>query len=298
MKRTFTLNIFAGSKKTIVLALVSTLFVISMVLVGCYEFRAINQPSEGLSNSYFDVPIIAQRDKDPGLDDTYWTGSTLADIGLFGVMLPDGWTIDNNIPYTIVSKNNAKSNSGILVYDAAHSAKLEASYPAIAGYHWWGAITDRTASLDEFDSLYFTPRINTDGKTGSFFLRYAIGDLMYNDAHTLQERNPADVAGYGRGLSDPISINITNNVGLADLLSKANVSMYPNPTHGELHVNLGNYKSQKINMNIYDTKGQIVFAKEILKSSNIFNLSTLPKGIYVVELKNGKNKSSSRIVVK
>ncbi len=290
MKKTFTLNIFARSKKTIVLALVSTLFVISMVLVGCYEFRAINQPSEGSTNSYFDVPIIAQRDKDPGLDDGQWEMAG-ADIGLFGVMVPDGWTVDDNIAYTIVSKNASLTNTGFLVYDAAHTKTLTDSIAPIPGYHWWGAITDRMADMTSFDSLYFTPRIHTDGKTGSFFLRYAIGDKNYWD------RNPADQFNFGGGLSDPIEIKISDNVGIADLLSKANVSMYPNPTKGVLHVNLSDYKSQNIKMNVYDTKGQVVMTKEILRSANVFNLSTLPKGSYVVELKSGNKKSSSRIVV-
>lgn len=290
MKKTFTLNIFASSKKTIMLGIAGALFVISMVMVGCYEFRTINQPSEGVTNSFFDVPIIAERDKDPGLDDGSWTGA-LQSTGLFGVMIPDGWTVDDNIPYTIISKGDGLDNSGLLIYDAAHSKTLQDSIPAPAGYHWWGAITDRIADLNQFDSLYFTPRIHTDSKTGTFFLRYAIGDKDYWD------RNPADQYNFGGGLSDPISISISDNVGLSDLLSRANVSMYPNPTRGMLHVNLGEYKSQVIKMNVYDTKGQLVMTKEILRSANVFNLSTLPKGSYVVELRSGSKKSSSRIVV-
>lgn len=293
MKKTFTLNIFAGSKKTTVLALVSTLFVISMVLIGCYEFRTINQPSEGFTNSYFDVPIIAQRDQDPGLGDAEWTGALQA-TGLFGVMVPDGWTVDDSIAYTIVSKNAASTNSGYLVFNEAHSKTLQDSLPAPTGYHWWGAVTDSIADMNQFDSLYFTPRIKTDGQTGTFFLRYAIGDNM--DANT--DRNPADQYGYGGGLSDPIGITISSNVGISDLLSKANVSMYPNPTRGMLHINLGEYKSQVIKMNVYNTKGQLVMNREIVRKSSEFDLSTLPQGIYMVELKNGINKSSSRIVVK
>jgi len=146
--------------------------------------------------------------------------------------------------------------------------------------------------MTQFDSLYFTPRIKTDGKTGSFFLRYAIGDKNYWD------RNPADQFNFGGGLSDPIQITISSNVGLTDLLSKANVSMYPNPTKGKLNVNLGEYKSQVIKMNVYNTKGQVVMSKEILKKSSEFDLSNLAQGVYIVELKNGINKSSSRIVVK
>lgn len=291
MKKTFTRNIFAGSKRTIMLVLVSTLFLISTVLIGCYEFRTIYQPSEGFTNSYFDVPIVAQRDKDPGLDDAAWTGA-LQSTGVFGVMIPDGWTVDDNIAYTIISKEAAQNNSGILVYDAAHSKTLQDSIPAIPGYHWWGAITDRIADLNQFDSLYFTPRIRTDGKTGKFYLRYAIGDKDFWD------RNPADQYNYGGGLSDPIEINISGNVGVKDLLSKANITMYPNPTRGNLHVVLDEYKSQVIKMNVYDAKGQVVMAKEILKKSSEFDMSSLPQGIYTVELKNGTTKSSSRIVVK
>lgn len=291
MKKKFTLNIFAGSKKTTFLALAGILFVTALFFIGCYEFRSINQPSEGFTNSYFDVPIVAQRDADPGLADADWA-NVLQNTGLFGVMLPDGWTVDDNIAYKIVSKDHLLNNSGVLVYDAGHTKKLQDSIPAIAGYHWWGASTDRIAELTQFDSLYFTPRINTDGKTGTFYLRYAIGDKDYWD------RNPADQFNYGGGLSDPISINITSNVGVADLLSKANVSMYPNPTRGMLHVNMGENKSQVVYMNVYDTKGQVVFSKKIYNSSNVFDLSSLAKGGYVVELRNGINKSSSRIVIK
>ena len=290
MKKTFTLNIFAGSKKTIVLSIAGMLFVVSLVLAGCYAFRTINQPSEALPNSYFDVPIVAQRDADASLDDGMWEMAG-SDIGLFGVMIPDGWSVDDNIPYTIVSKNAALTNSGFLVYDAVHSKTLQDSLPAIPGYHWWGAITDRAAEMTSFDSLYFTPRIHTDSKLGTFFLRYAIGDKNYWD------RNPADQYNFGAGLSDPISIIISNNVGLPDLLSKTNVSMYPNPTRGDLHVNIAGYKSQVIKMSIYDSKGQVVLTKEILKSSNVISLSSLPKGAYTVELKNGNKKSNSRIVV-
>jgi len=291
MKKTFTLNIFAGSKKTTILALIVILFVTSVLFIGCYKFRSINQPSVGYTNSYFDVPIVAQRDDDTSLDDGSWelAGS---DIGLFGVMIPDGWEVNDSIAYTIISKDAGLNNEGFLVYDAEHSTTLRDSLPAPSGYHWWGAITDRLADMTQFDSLYFTPRIKTDGKTGSFFLRYAIGDKNYWD------RNPADQFNFGGGLSDPIQITISSNVGLTDLLSKANVSMYPNPTKGKLNVNLGEYKSQVIKMNVYNTKGQVVMSKEILKKSSEFDLSNLAQGVYIVELKNGINKSSSRIVVK
>ena len=291
MKKTFTFKSFAGSKKTTFLALTGIMFVISILFIGCYQFRSINQPSTGFTNSYFDVPIVAERDEDPGLGDGEWA-NTLQNIGLFGVMIPNGWTVDNSIPYTIISKNPDLNNTGFLVYDLAHTKTLQDSIPALPGYHWWGAKTDRTAELTEFDSLYFTPRIRTDHQVGNFFLRYAIGDKDYWD------RNPADQYNYGGGLSDPIQITITSGVGVDELLSKANIAVYPNPTEGILNVKLNGYKSEVISIRIYNSKGQVVLTDEILKSSSEFNLTHLPKGVYIVELQNGTKTSDTKIVLK
>jgi len=290
MKTKFTFNILSGSKKTTFLSLAGILFVVSVVFIGCYQFRSINQPSTGYTNSYFDVPIVAERDEDPGLTEDDWA-NTLRNIGLFGVMVPNGWTVDNNIPYTIISKNPALSNSGLLVYSFAHSKTLQDSIPALPGYHWWGATTNQIAELTSLDSLYFTPRIKTDGQTGTFYLRYAIGDKDYWD------RNPADQYNYGGGLSEPIEITITSGVGLNELLSKANIAVYPNPTEGSLNVNFQGYKSEVITMNIYNSQGQLVLSDEILKSSNEYNLSSLPKGTYIVDLKCGTSKSSSKLIL-
>lgn len=291
MKGKFTFSRFVESRRSTFLTLAGILFVISLVLIGCYQFRSINQPSSGYANSYFDVPIVAERDNDPGLTETEWA-NVLRNIGLFGVMIPNGWTVDDSIPYTIISKNAALSNSGFLVYNAAHAQTLQDTIPALPGYHWWGAITDRIAELTSLDSLYFTPRIRTNGQIGTFYLRYAIGDKDYWD------RNPADQYNYGGGLSDPISIQITYAVGTEDLLSSANVSLYPNPTQGVLHVKLTGYKSEVISVSVYNTSGKVMMTGEILSSTSEFNLSHLPKGVYVVELRNGEHKSRTKILLR
>ena len=290
MKKNFTFSGFSWSRKATALTLAGILFFMAVVLISCYKFRSIGQPSTGYTNSYFDVPIVGQRDDDPGLGDDEWA-TTLQNIGLFGVMLPVGWTVDNNIPYTIISKNPSLNNTGFLIYDADHSETLKDSIPAMPGYYWWGAITDRIAELTSLDSFYFTPRIRTDGKTGSFFLRYAVGDRDYWD------RDPADRYNYGGGLSDPMGISISSNVGVADLLAKANVSLYPNPTRGIMHVKLKGYRQEVITMNVYNSAGKVVRTDEILSAESEFDLSDLPKGAYIVELRNGSYHSRSRIIL-
>lgn len=262
-----------------------------VLVTSCYKFRSIKQPATGFTDSYFDVPIVVERDADPGLDDAMWSNE-LKDIGLFGVMVPDGWTVKDSIPYTIICKDAALNNTGYLVYDSGHSKTLQDSLAAPEGYHWWGAITDRIAEMTKFDSLYFAPRISTDGKVGKFNLRYAVGDRNYWD------RNPADQFNYGGGLSDPVEINVALNSGIQDILNKANVSIFPNPAStGVLNINLAGYKSEIIRMNILDIRGRVVMAKEILKDNNSFDIRNLAKGLYVVELRNGNFRSSHRIVV-
>ena len=291
MKKTSTFNPFAGSRKSTLLALAILIFTTAVFFVGCYKFRSIGQPEAGFTNSYFDVPIVAQRDDDPGLGDDEWA-NTLQNIGLFGVMVPDGWLVGDSIEYTIISKDPDLNNSGFLVYNLAHSKTLKDSIPPLPGYHWWGAITDRIAELTQLDSFYFTPRIKTDGKVGTYFLRYAIGDKDYWD------RNPADRYNYGGGLSDPQSITIVSGVGVDELLSSANVSIYPNPTEGLMNIKMKGYKQQVVQMNLINTAGKTVMHREILSESSQFNLSALPKGVYVVELRNGQYKHNQRIILK
>jgi hypothetical protein len=267
-----------------------TLLLFAVILAGCYKFRSIKQPTSGYTNSYFDVPIVVERDADPGLDDGMWANE-LKDIGLFGVMIPDGWTVDDSIPYHIIAKSANLNNNGFLVYDAAHSKTLKDSIPPREGYHWWGAITDRVAEMTQFDSLYFTPRIRTNEQVGTFGLRYAVGDRNYFD------RNPADQFNYGGGLSAPVDISITQNSGVQDILNKANVSIFPNPSHETLNINISGYQSEVIRMNIIDIRGAVVMSKEILQSNNSFNISQLAKGMYVLELRNGDKSSRTRIIV-
>jgi hypothetical protein len=291
MKKLFTLRFIAGRQRKAFLAVAGLLLILAVTFISCYKFRSINQPTDGFTNSYFDVPIVCQRDDDPSLGDDEWS-ITLQNIGLFGVMIPNGWTVKDSIPYQIICKDPSLNNSGFLIHNLANSKTLKDSIPPLPGYYWWGAVTDRIAELTQLDSFYFTPRIITNGITGNFNLRYAVGDKDYWD------RNPADRYNYGGGLSDMIPISITSGVGVAELLSSANISLYPNPTAGIIHVKFRGYKSEVIQMNLINSSGQKVRSYEIFQAENEFDISDLPKGVYVVQLLNGKLSHSSRIILK
>ena len=271
------------NKSTIVKSLIAFFLITSVIFMGCYEWRRIIQPESVAINSYFDAYVCAQGDGNPDND---WTNPDLHDLGLFGVMIPDGWDVQDSIPFTIICTDPSYNNEGILVHSLQRSLTLEDSIPSPDGYFWWGAETAEEASLIYFDSLYFEPRIFTGGEEGQYFLRYAIGDVDYWD------RNPAD------DISDPIPISTWDPVGINELLSNANVSLYPNPVSNQLNIDFGNYKQEVIKMELIDITGKMLMQKQLLQPGNSINLSDLDAGMYFVRLSNGKTSATHKIMVK
>ena len=258
------------------------LLVLAIFLAGCYEFTYVGQPTEAHTNSTFDVPLIAHED-DGGND---WTVSDLQDIGLFGVMIPEGWSVKDSIFFTIISTDAQYNNDGYLVYDADNSQMLEDSIPSMDGYFWWGAVTSEEADMSYFDSLYFTPQIITDGQVGTFYLRYAIGDKDYWD------RYPAD------DVTDPQPIEITSAAGVNEINSGNKMMIFPNPSDGNIVVSL-KQEPHNLNINVYNMLGELVFQSQNVNNKNIFNLSALTKGIYFVNLqKNNTVINTQKLILK
>ncbi len=172
------------------------------------------------------------------------------------------------------------------MYSAAHSQTLQDSIPAPNGYYWWGAVTADEASMVYFQSLSFSPRIFTDDQVGEFFIRYAIGDMDYWD------RNPAD------DVSDPISIIAIDNTGVNELLSQANISLYPNPVSDLLSIDFQQYTKEVVQLSIIDLTGKLVHNSTLSQQNNSISVDQLPQGVYFVNLRNGEMASTHKIVVR
>ncbi len=282
MKRNSTLQ-NGFTKDTALKSLIVVTLFSFMFFMGCYEWRTIIQPDSATVNSYFDVFLSAADDGNPDND---WTNPDLHDYGLFGVMLPDGWTVQDSIPFNIICTNPEYNNSGILVYSAARSQTLEDSIPSPSGYYWWGSATSAEASLVFFDSLYIEPRIYTGGIPGNYFLRYSIGDIDYWD------RNPAD------DVSDPIPITLIDNTGVDELLSATNITMYPNPASDFLTIDINRYKNELIALEMYNMMGKLVYNQDITSRNTKINVSEMAQGIYFINLKNGEAEKSHKIIIK
>ena len=287
MKKNFTLKrVFRKKENWLLLAMFGLLFVF-----GCYEFKLVDQPTEGNTNSTFDVLIVMTADDDPDNDWTIEDGDLADNKGLFGVLLREGWTITDNIAVRVESADSllidevwvkpTMDHSGdyVFAYDEGQTTMLNDSTPSPPeGYYWWGAKTTENVDLSFFDSLYFTVEVLTDGQTGEFFLQYAVGD----------EDDPAGRSPYDKGdppvLTDPLPITITPGVGINDMLNKASLSLYPNPSYGYLTVDLAAYDGTPVDMMMYDLRGKQVLTRQLTSAQTTLDLVDMNAGTYVIRL--------------
>ena len=95
---------------------------------------------------------------------------------------------------------------------------------------------------------------------------------------------------------------ITSTVGMTDLssINSLGLQLIPNPAQDQFQLSaFGLNTSTVTSLNIYDMLGKVVLSDLFSGKNNIavtYMLSTLPKGVYVVELKNEQQKAISRLI--
>ncbi|MGL6037440.1 MAG: T9SS type A sorting domain-containing protein, partial [Soonwooa sp.] len=73
--------------------------------------------------------------------------------------------------------------------------------------------------------------------------------------------------------------------------------VYPNPTRGPINVKFDSKVSDKVDVEVYDASGKLVFIKKGVKSDEEFFIDSLLKGNYVVKvIQDGKTLYSSAII--
>lgn len=100
---------------------------------------------------------------------------------------------------------------------------------------------------------------------------------------------------------DSIMVTSTPLVGInSNVFESDEIKLYPNPFTSEINIPLQN-KSLFEQITVYNMYGVVQFSKPIInvshKSEETLNLSHLPKGVYIIELK-GRNATSRNRIVK
>ncbi|MCF8346486.1 MAG: T9SS type A sorting domain-containing protein [Bacteroidales bacterium] len=295
MKTKFTLRrLFSKKENLLIAATLSLLFVF-----GCYEFKIVDQPTEGATNSYFEVDIVMVEDDDDSNDWTSEAGD-LTKTGLFGILLPEGWTVQDNIELHIETADSLPDGAGGYVYATSdHDADYVITYnegqtqrlndstsTPPTGYYWWGATSADPVDMAFFDSLYFTVKIYTDDQQGEFYLQYAIGDV--DD----WKRNPYDI------ITDPLPITISVPDAVNDLLTDASLSVYPNPSYGYLNVSLEKFNGEPVEVTMYNIRGKEVLRTRMTSAQSSFDIVDFAPGTYVIRMESGDETATRKFVKK
>ncbi|MFC1793127.1 GLUG motif-containing protein [Planctomycetota bacterium] len=153
----------AESGDSPVLRTIPLLVACCVFISGCLEFKSIEQPSSILPGEIFTVFVEATFNEQEDYQD-----SGYIPIPYFGICLPDGWIIlDDIIPYT-------GDYDGTIIYDSNLALEQENFSPAPDGYYWW--VGDGNYVDPGNGTVYGEIQIKTNNQVGIFSLDYRLGD--------------------------------------------------------------------------------------------------------------------------
>ena len=80
-----------------------------------------------------------------------------------------------------------------------------------------------------------------------------------------------------------------------DDVKSSRFNLYPNPTNGFITIELE--KASKYELSIVNVLGQTVYTNSIFKINNRVDLSSFEIGVYTIELSDGNNIYSEKLIV-
>lgn len=96
------------------------------------------------------------------------------------------------------------------------------------------------------------------------------------------------------------SFEIQEQLSTNDETLAANLKVFPNPNSGNFEIRLFSTSSEKINLQLFDLKGRVIYSEsvnesgEINKSVSVDNLST---GVYLLKVTQGNRQATKKIVI-
>lgn len=102
------------------------------------------------------------------------------------------------------------------------------------------------------------------------------------------------------GNSESCSFNVeVKNINSVNDVTLNDISVYPNPTQGDLFIDLGGFSKQVTSIKIYDAVGKILFENDGLNGQSIQTIETTKfgRGIVFIEIKSDTEMTIKRILV-
>lgn len=86
-------------------------------------------------------------------------------------------------------------------------------------------------------------------------------------------------------------------VACSDMLDEKEIKIYPNPTEGELRVEIFNeLKKTEGIVTVHGNNGAMIYTTPIINGSASLDISSCPNGLYILHVKIGDSVSSWKII--
>jgi len=208
-------------------------------------------------------------------------------------------SINNGNAYEVIEGSGLSSGLGTITIE---NVNVDIDFPnlslitMIAPSPDWVAQINNVSLTDvnnNWESLISIEVYATDAGTDS--------GTSYNSSN--MDTNPAEnissyenTAPFSDQIIGTFNITLIEVLGLDDDLLQNNISVYPNPSNGEIHIdNFGNHILDKIE--IYTVEGKRVTVTYLTNKQNKITLNTLKSGIYFLKLYSNKGSIFKKIVV-
>jgi len=250
---------------------------------GCFEIKYVIQPDTVEPNSSFNVKLCVEI-SDYTRDDPEITH------GVIGIMLPEGWTVEDSIEYSIDPGDPYTSLSGFFSYNDTIVSFLDTCYGECpTGYYWWAAKSSGEISLILRDSAFVNITILTDSQVGEFKTKYIVGD----DSHYAKTKsnNPVGIVDESDLISIQVVVTDVKNTSQNEAWK-----IYPNPSNGELFIQQNDLSGDVV-MRIYDLNGTLQKSAILFDDLSTLHLDDFPKGAYIVSLQKKGEIKTKKIII-
>jgi hypothetical protein len=118
---------------------------------------------------------------------------------------------------------------------------------------------------------------NTSGSGGA--VSYSVGQVAYNSYSGSQ-------GSMAQGIQQAYEL-IT--VGLPDTQRNISLSAFPNPTAGDLSLQIANYQNEVLSYSLYDAQGKLIAQANINAALSTVQTARLAAGSYFLQIQDAKN---------
>lgn len=204
--------------------------------------------------------------------------------------------LNPSVPCLPLSPNLAPQNHVVTLYNLYHVYRLDlnVTVPSSAvpiGSTSWGATF---TLLEDFSigSVAKKPFLLPDNFAGNIQSGW-FNWIKANNQYTVVNKCPY--------LYPPSTHSTQNRETSGDLTEALPISVYPNPTNGEISIDFGGEPIFEANMFLYNIQGSLVGQKSLTdtregQTKATMNLSDLPAGMYFLKIHNGEKITTHKII--